>query len=528
MAFTLTVAALIAADTSGLLGKHPTWERVPLADVASILNGAPFDSALFSSTDGLPLVRIRDVIAGETDTYFKGAFEDAYLVRQGDLLVGMDGDFNSGFWGARTALLNQRVCKISPTDKFYDHRLLALALPGYLAAINANTPSVTVKHLSSKTIGEIGLPLPPREEQTRIVAKLEALLSDLDAGVAELNAAKKKLTQYRQSMLKAAVEGALTAEWRAQHRPTETGAELLQLILAERRARWEAKLIANFKEQGKKPPTGWQQKYPEPASPAIAGLPNLPNEWVWASTDQTTEVVSGFAFSSADFCVGGVPVTKIANIGYGVYVGASEQDCLPESFVAIHREFIVSAGDLLIALTRPITSKQLKICRYPTGLRDSLLNQRVAALRPIIGGLTVLFYFAMRAPYFLADVRKSTSETLQPNMSPNALKVLAVPIPSSLEETKVIVEVVTSQLAAIDGQLRDLEHALKQSTAQRQNILRAAFAGQLVPQDPNDEPASVLLARIRAERAGRALTKKPRGQLHPAASQARLGDKATA
>ena len=218
MAFTMTVAELIDADTSGLLGKHSTWERIPLADVASILNGAPFDSALFSTTEGMPLVRIRDVIAGETDTYYKGFYDDAYLVRQGDLLVGMDGDFNSGFWGAKTALLNQRVCKISPTEMFYDKRLLALALPGYLAAINANTPSVTVKHLSSKTIGEIGLPLPPRAEQTRIVAKLEELLSGLDAGVAELKAAQKKLVQYRQSLLKAAVEGALTAEWREARR----------------------------------------------------------------------------------------------------------------------------------------------------------------------------------------------------------------------------------------------------------------------------------------------------------------------
>ena len=513
MAFTLTVAELIAADTSGLLRKHSTWARVALADVASILNGAPFDSSKFSATKGMPLVRIRDILAGETTTYYSGDYEDAYLVRQGDLLVGMDGDFNSGLWDSRTALLNQRVCKISPTDEFYDQRLLALALPGYLAAINSNTPSVTVKHLSSKTIGDIGLPLPPREEQTRIVTKLEELLADLDAGVAELKAAQKKLAQYRQSLLKAAVEGSLTAEWRTQNLVMETGGQLLGRILSERRTRWEAKLLAKFNKQGKKPPTGWQLKYPEPALPAIAGLPNLPKGWVWASTDQTTEVVSGFAFSSADFCVGGVPVTKIANIGYGVYEGAIDQDCLPESFVAIHREFMVSAGDLLIALTRPITSNQLKISRYPPGLRDSFLNQRVAALRPIIGDLTVLFYFAMRAPYFLAGVRQRTSETLQPNMSPNALKVLAVPIPSSLEETKVIVEVVTSQLAAINGQLRDLERALKQSTAQRQNILRAAFAGQLVPQDPNDEPASALLARIRAERAAREATKKPRNRI---------------
>src|SRR3569832_1332471 len=85
MAFTLSVAELIDADTSGLLAKHPTWERVPLAHVASILNGAPFDSALFSATEGMPLVRIRDVIAGETSTYYTGPYDDVDRVQQGVL-----------------------------------------------------------------------------------------------------------------------------------------------------------------------------------------------------------------------------------------------------------------------------------------------------------------------------------------------------------------------------------------------------------------------------------------------------------
>ncbi|MBK7006011.1 MAG: restriction endonuclease subunit S [Burkholderiales bacterium] len=294
-----------------MLGKHETWERVPLAEVATILNGAPFNSALFSSTEGLPLIRIRDVTTGQTSTYYTGPYEDEYLVQQGDLLVGMDGDFNSGFWSSSAALLNQRVCKISPAESFYDKQLIALALPGYLAAINANTPSVTVKHLSSKTIGEIGLPLPPRAEQTRIVAKLEELLSDLDAGVAELKAAQKKLAQYRQSLLKAAVEGALTAEWRAKNTPSETGAQLLQRILQERRARWEAKQLAKFAEQGKTPPKDWQKKYPEPVQPDATGLPELPQGWVWASVDQLSESVRNGLSKTPNTDQRGFPIFKI-------------------------------------------------------------------------------------------------------------------------------------------------------------------------------------------------------------------------
>ena len=91
--------------------------------------------------------------------------------------------------------------------------------------------------LTSAAMKQIPLLLAPVAEQTRIVEKLEELLSDLDAGVAELKAAQRKLGQYRQSLLKAAVEGALTAQWRAQHTPTETGAQLLERILTERRAR---------------------------------------------------------------------------------------------------------------------------------------------------------------------------------------------------------------------------------------------------------------------------------------------------
>lgn len=134
----------------------------------------------------------------------------------------------------------------------------------------------TVASIEGPALAHFPLAIAPAAQQTRIVAKLEELLSDLDAGVAELKAAQKKLAQYRQSLLKAAVEGSLTAEWRAKNTPTETGAQLLERILHERRARWEAKQLAKFKEQGKAPPKDWQKKYPEPVQPDTTDLPALP------------------------------------------------------------------------------------------------------------------------------------------------------------------------------------------------------------------------------------------------------------
>ena len=157
-------------------------------------------------------------------------------------------------------------------------------------------------------LGKFQLSLPPAAEQTRIVAKLEELLSDLDAGVAELKAAQKKLGQYRQSLLKAAVEGALTAEWRATHQPgpaatpagvAESGAALLARILSERRRRWETRQLAKFQTQGKNPPKDWQAKYPEPVAPDTSGLPALPVGWVWASVDQLAEFITSGSVKSA-------------------------------------------------------------------------------------------------------------------------------------------------------------------------------------------------------------------------------------
>jgi type I restriction enzyme S subunit len=109
------------------------------------------------------------------------------------------------------------------------------------------------------------------------------------------------------------------------------------------------------------------------------------------------------------------------------------------------------------------------------------------------------------------DMRNQASGGVQPNLNLQIIRSIAVPLPPQ-EEQVVIQQALFNQLDSAREQLIAIELSLKQSTAQRQNILRAAFEGQLVPQDPNDEPASVLLARIRAERAARDAAKKPRGR----------------
>lgn len=170
-----------------------------------------------------------------------------------------------------------------------------------------------------KDIDSFRFELPPRAQQTRIVEKLEELLSDLDAGVAELKAAQRKLAQYRQSLLKAAVEGTLTADWRATHGPPrETGADLLQRILTERRTRWEQKQLARFAEQGKSPPKDWQAKYPAPVALDLAYLPPVPDGWTWASLEQLSEIQGGIQKQpSRAPAVNRYPFLRVANVARG-------------------------------------------------------------------------------------------------------------------------------------------------------------------------------------------------------------------
>lgn len=512
MAFTMSVGELIDADTTGLLAKHPSWERVRLSEVASILNGAPFDSALFDTTNGVPLVRIRDVLAGATSTYYKGEYEAAYVVRPGDLLVGMDGDFNSGFWGAQTALLNQRVCRITPDERYFDKRLMAFLLPGYLAAINANTPSVTVKHLSSKTVGEIELPLPPFAEQARIVAKLEELLSDLDAGVAELKAAQAKLAQYRQSLLKAAVSGELTTAWRREHPATETGADLLARILRERLTRWEHQQRERYTAQGKPLPKNWQNKYPEPVPPDVTDLPELPQGWVWASLGQLVAESSYGTSVKCSYEARGCPVLRIPNVS-GSKLNLHDMKFATQELQLAADEYL-ETGDVLVIRTNgsiglvgraaPVTSALPRPHYFASYLLRLRCMEKVYLHRWMV--TVMLSGYGRR----WIETRAASSAG-QHNISLSTLLTMPVPLPALDEQCAGLALLDDAQEQVADQQSA-ITHALAQAGAQRQNLLRAAFAGELVPQDPRDEPAIALLARIRAERAAQGAVQKPRGR----------------
>lgn len=481
MSFTESLDDLVAADRSGLLAIAPRWGRVRLGDVCSILNGYPFPSQSFRPDGGMPLIRIRDVRRGSTETHFVGEFDPAYVVRHGDLLVGMDGDFNCAAWTGSEALLNQRVCKLDPDEARFARRFLLLALPGYLAAINRKTSSITVKHLSSRTVQEIPLPLPPRQEQDQIADTVEAHFSRLDAATATLERVQRNLERYRASVLKAAVEGRLVpteAELaKKEGRSYEPASVLLKRILAERRRRWEEDELARLKAKGKVPTDDrWKTRYEEPAAPDTEGLPELPEGWCWTSVDAAGDVLLGRR-RAPEYGGAERPYLRVANVRDD-RIDFTVVKTMPFEDDHFERHQLV-AGDILVSEGQsPELIGQSAI--FPPGIKGMCFQSTLHRFRAHSGVTTPAFaQLVFRSHVKTGVFRRFASITTNiAHLVLNRFKVVPMPLPPLSEQAR-IVEMAGRLLTIAERGMSDSKRQHSRISRLRQSILKWAFEGRL-------------------------------------------------
>ena len=202
-------------DSSGVewLGAVPEhWEVGRLTDIADLINGFPFDAELFDPSDGIPLVRIRDLFEPVTTVKWSGDPVPEAGIGDGDVLIGMDGDFNVAWWEQGPALLNQRLCCIRALDSMASQRFLFYCLPFPLKALNDVTYATTVKHLSSLDVLKFRLPLPPLDEQHAIAAYLDRETERIDALVAKKRLLIERLEEYRTALITRTVTRGLPPE----------------------------------------------------------------------------------------------------------------------------------------------------------------------------------------------------------------------------------------------------------------------------------------------------------------------------
>lgn len=347
------------------------------------------------------------------------------------------------------------------------------------------------------------IPLAPTNEQHRIVSAIEQQLTRLDNAVVSLQSAKARAKQYRASLLKAAVEGKLTKEWRAKHPIEETGTQLLTRILAERRARWEEEQLAKMHERGITPKDDkWKQAYKEPQGADIENLPELPERWCWATVEQVITFLRNGLPQKPEVLPPGYRILRINAVRpMDVDLDEVRYLSLPEDEV---RDYIIDNGDILF--TRYNGSLDLlgvagvvKGCSEPTLHPDKLIRVKTV-LREIFPLYIEIACNVGTSRAFIESRARTTAG--QKGISGSDIKQVPIPLPPFAEQEQIVAEV-EARLSNIAQMEVTIENNLKRAEHERQSILREGFVGQLVPQDPEDEPASNLLERIREERKKR-------------------------
>jgi type I restriction enzyme, S subunit len=344
---------------------------------------------------------------------------------------------------------------------------------------------------NSDVLGEL-CALPPLPEQHRIVAKIEELFSDLDAGVEPLHKAKDQLKTYRQSVLKWAFEGKLTEEWRKRNKP-EPASELLKRIRAEREKKHKEE-CEKAKKEGTRAPRKLEELAPIKVEELVK-LPVLPKGWNWARLATITEIKGGITKDGKKEKGGRkeVPYLRVANVQRG-FIDLTEVKSIhatPEEIADLRlrkNDILFNEGGDRDKLGRGwIWNEELPLCIH----QNHVFRARVV-FEKIESRLISYFGNTFGQKYFLDEGKQTTNLA-----SINLTKLSNFPVPlAPHSEQEQLLQEIESRLSVADNLEKSIDASLAQADALRQSILKFAFEGKLVPQDPNDEPAEKLVERI--------------------------------
>ena len=488
----------------------PGWTTKKVGDLVTLDNGFAFKPSHWKKS-GLPIIRIQNLNNPNAPfNYCTDEVPARCLVEPNDLLFAWSGtpgtSFGAHIWRGEKAVLNQHIFNVRFDGGVTDRRFLRLAINQNLDEyIRVAHGGAGLAHITKGRFEESVLLIPPLAEQRRIVAKIEELFSDLDAGVAALERVLANLKRYRASVLKAAVEGRLTEEWRKRNPSTEPAAKLLERILAERRAKWEQDQLRKFKEAGKTPPKEWKEKYEEPKAPGHWEGANLPSTWTLASIDQLSVVVRGGSPRPA-----GDP--KYFNGTHTPWITVGTLTADEGVYLHAVSEYLTEAGRERSRFIEPdtllLTNSGATLGVPKITMIGGCINDGSVALLGVHYPLKLYLHFFLKSQ--TQRLRGLNQGAAQPNLNTGIVKAIVVPLPPSAEQAEIVAEV-DRRLSVADAAETQVEHALQRAARLRQAILKRAFEGKLVEQDPTDEPAEKLVQHPNAG-VGAATVKYTKGK----------------
>jgi type I restriction enzyme S subunit len=373
--------------------------------------------------------------------------------------------------------------------------------------------------------------LPPIFEQNRIVEKLHPILIKIEATRKRLAKVPGILKRFRQSVLSAACSGRLTADWREKQKDLEPASSVLERILRERRLEWEKNQIAEFRARGINPKNqNWKARYKEQISSNSENLPELPETWGWATIDQLaaaeanaiTDGPFGSNLKTSHYTSSGPRVIRLQNIGEGVFINESAH-ISAEHYEALAKH-CVNAGDLVVAA---LGAKLPRACIIPAFVGPAIVKADCIRFKPD-QGLSIAHYlnYALNEESGRHRTASVVHGVARPRLNLAEIKAIAVPLPPLAEQHEIVrrVEALFGLADAIEGKV---VAATARADRLTQAVLAKAFRGELVPTEAElarregreYEPATVLLERIREDKARLAKTKPIRRILKKPASK---------
>jgi len=534
------------------------WAKATIGVLADYVNGRAFKPTEWKDV-GKPIIRIQNLNNNNAKYNFSPEnHEEKYLVKNGDLLFAWSASLGAYIWHGEDAWLNQHIFIVHPknctTKLFVFYLLEKITTELYAKAHGSGMVHVTKGKFESTEIS-----LPPLNEQHRIVAKIEELFSELDKGIENLKTAQTQLKVYRQALLKHAFEGKLTAQWRAERnvtpakagvqplndmdsrlppafarvtgndevgggndKPLETADTLLKRIQQERMQRYQQQL-ADWEKSPSAPsqalpifqrgkPTSTAPIHPlekggrggisKPKPPKslppltaeeLAELPELPEGWVYSYLADLGDLGRGKSKhrprNDPRLFGGAYPFIQTGEVKSANRI--IRQYSQTYSDFGLQQSKLWPTGTLCITIAANIA--ETAFLGFNGCFPDSVVG--FSAFKKIILPEYVDFFIQAAR----MRIEAYAPATAQKNINLETLENLVVPY-CYLAEQKQILNILEERFSVIDQLDQTITTALQQAEALRQSILKKAFSGQLVPQDPNDEPASELLARIRAER----------------------------
>ncbi|MEW6417773.1 MAG: restriction endonuclease subunit S [Nitrospirota bacterium] len=474
------------------------WIQTKIKDVCELINGRAFKPSEWAS-EGLPIIRIQNLNNDNANfNYCNFRVDEKYLVNNGQLLFAWSGtpgtSFGAHIWRRGRAVLNQHIFKVEINEENMDKNFLMHLLNRNVDEyIRKAHGTAGLAHITKGKFENSLIPLPPLPEQHRIVSKIEELFTRLDAGVEALKKIKAQLKRYRQAVLKYAFEGKLTEEWREKHKgEIEPASELLEKIREERllqgRRKSDNPPIPPLLKGGKKGFVGARND----------NLPRLPEGWVWTRVGMISEMIQYGTSEKANEDSSGIPVLRMGNIQDGK-LNYEDLKYFPKSWSQLD-DFFLKAGDVLFNRTNSaelVGKTAVYKSYYPPSVFASYLIRVKVNKNAYSPDLLASFINSFYGRQYIASV--VSQQVGQANVNGTKLSLMPIPLPPLPEQHKIVEEIERRFSVADEGE-KTVEQSLKQAERLRQSILKKAFEGKLVPQDPTDEPAENLLERIKIEK----------------------------